>query len=350
MIFSAITKFLAKATRYPGPSFPHQAATGSDDLDASLQKLDGELSGSSKVRMQVLAEWKDHLLQKVSYYTEHGLPENEAVDEAITSAGEYGQISSFHNRRLFTSFVRTSIMAFLGCAIGSFLFLETPGYYASHALGYVFLYGDLLGKVAMAALFGLTFGWLATYVYPRKHLPSSEGGGPTDDSQRRFQVRFPDSVRSMTIVWFIMMLLGGLGIIFVSILETWFEPFPVYAPEWKNMAIGLFCLAMSLYALRFRVTIQVDESGVHVQRLLWARRSFPWKRLRGVGASTRSDSTFLETGNGIKCVQFDDGHGRVAKFFIYPSMINADRLVVACEEHLGAMLAEQEQAPQRLYS
>ena len=53
-----------KLTRFPSGNIPPEALSGNSTLDGFLSKLDKELLGSPKVRLQTLAEIKDHLLEK----------------------------------------------------------------------------------------------------------------------------------------------------------------------------------------------------------------------------------------------------------------------------------------------
>ena len=182
---------IGQITRLPGTRIPGQILTGAPPLDNFLRELDQQLLGSARVRLQTLAEIRDHLVEKVDHLVESGMAEDEALQQAIRSSDSPAELANPQRAALTNKFLKFGL--FTGILFGLFMGIFFSAYFLLFSSGRpgTGIFAIFVG--AGAAIFGgpcygFWMGWFTAFIQPERELPSTaiiEGA----DSEGTFRVR-----------------------------------------------------------------------------------------------------------------------------------------------------------------
>ncbi len=320
---------LGELTRFPGSSIPKEALTGNPILDSFLSKLDWQLLGSAKVRLQTLAEIKDHLQEKKEHLLETGCTEDDAAEKAVQSMASPEEQAKSQREALKKKFARIGfssgilfglIMGLLGLVMKDLM---------DKGLAVIGLYG-----LAQGVFFGLFFGWFMTFNWPERQLPSASEADESPEVEGEFTVRYSKSMRRLSYfmtVFFVLMgvyyaTLGIMGSFYPSIGKS--LPFP----WWNNLILGGFAL-LDFFFIRLACRkYKVNGDGILVEDFLGKKKHFVWKHLKKVGLLGDIRSWVPYYWKKVKYAEFQsDGH-KTIRLFLYPDMVNADKLFILLEK------------------
>lgn len=338
---------LARLTRFPGPDIPAAALTGNPVLDEFLKALDRELLGSARVRLQTLAEIRDHLLERKVLFGQAGGTETGAAEKAVHSIGTPDELAGPQRRALKKKFLRvsvpTGIMFGLFMGIWGFVTQDTKN------LGPVFF---AISGLCQGACFGLFFGWFMTFIWPERQLMTfswSQGQLPStgqdvcQDVEGDFTVHYSAGMRrvayfatvffALTTCAFLILAIAGYHYpsLYKSLPFTW----------WVVLILGILS-AIDLYFVRLvRREYKVDEDGILIREFIGRKKRFDWDELQRVGLLGEIRPWVPYYWKTVRYADFQKVGCKPVRMLIYPDMINADRLFVLLDQNAQSAMGQQ---------
>jgi len=319
---------LSKLTRFPGTGIPYQAVTGNPALDDFLIELDRHLLGSAKVRMQFLAEIKDHLLEKKDPLIEEGRTEDVAMTSAVQSMGTPDELAKSQREELKKKYIGISVPS--GIIFGIFMALFSA---FTHLKGKGLVLISLNG-LQNGVFFGLFMGWFMTFIWPERQLTSALKTYLSSAEESEFVVHYSKWMRRLSYPITVFFLLMGVycisfgiaGFFYISINKN------LLFPRWMSLVLGGIAI-IDFFAVRLCCRkYKVNEDGIYVDDFLGRKKIFAWKNLKRVGLLGDIRPWILRYWKKVKYAEFENGNHKAMRMLVYPDMVNADRLFVLLDK------------------
>lgn len=315
---------ISKLTRYPGKTVPIEIISVNPVLDDFLMDLDSHLLGAAKVRLQFLAEIKDHLLGRKDYFASKGSSEDAAMEDAVKAMGPVDELAKTQRNKLKKKFL--SIFPFCGAFFG--LFMGFFGYFGQYKeLGLVF---NIIQGLMQGVFFGLFMGWFMTFIWPERQLSLTLKEGSGSEVENEFVVQYGKWMRRLSYIITVLFVVGG-GYFMIFGIAGFFntsqnEYFSF--PWWLCLLLGVLSIfdffMVKLSSRRYKV----NNNGIYVKDFLGKNKVFKWDNLKNVGLLGDRRSWLPFYWKKVKYAEFENEKLKSRRLFIYPDMINADRLFV----------------------
>jgi hypothetical protein len=321
---------LAKLTRFPGCKMPEQALTSHGTLNAYLAELDSKLLGSAAVRMQTLAEVRDHLEEKVRYFVDAGHNEHEAAALAVQAMSVNDQVAA-QRAALLKKFIRTGVPAGLASGVLMAAMWSSIPYVQDHLAIYWLLW------LAAGAVFSLYFGWIMAFVMPDRRLPSGVIAELTATGGSTFVVAYGRTMRRMSYflaVAFMLAVPGSVAIGLAKLLDL-IPPDMFLFPWWLFFLLAPLCaFDVKMVALGGR-RYEVRDDGLVVKEFLRKPKLYPFERLVRLGTLGEVRKWLPYYWKRVRYAEFDLGKRKPTRLLIFNDMLNADRLFVMLQAQLN---------------
>jgi hypothetical protein len=318
---------LGKLTRFPGTRIPAEALSGHSLLNAYLTDLDSRLLGSARVRLQTLAEVRDHLEESARHHTESGLPEDRAMELAIQAMPGKAQAMA-QRAELLRRFVRVAVPSGLLWGVSMAAFWSfMPG--SSEILALVWMLW-----LSTGVLFGAFLGWYTAFIMPQRLLTTTPGRQLAAAPSRGISVSYSPAMQRlgacMSIFFALMapafLALGVIGMFNSAAIEVFFFP-------WWACLLLAPVLVFDFFMVRLAARRYEARDYVIVVRDFLA---LPLNRLTAVGNLSDVRRFLPYYWKRVHYAEFKRDGGKAVRLLIYPTMLNAGRLFAMLQQHLEA--------------
>ncbi len=320
---------LAGLTRFPGRDIPAAALTGNPVLDDFLTALDRELLGSARVRLQTVAEIRDHLLERKASFEKVGGTEAEAAEKAVQSIGTPDELAGPQRHTLKKKFLRASVPTggMFGLGMGMFFYLMEHG----KDLGPVFF--AVLG-LCQGVGFGLFMGWFMTFILPDRLLTVTFKQDMFQDMEGDFTVHYSTAIRRMSYFLMVFFALTACTCL-IFVIAGFLHPSLNRSLSflwWCALTDGMFSALLLHYARLALREYKVDEDGILVKECIGRKKAFAWQDFQRVGLLGKIRPWVPYSWKKVKFAEFQKDGCKPVRMLIYPDMVNADRLFVLLDQ------------------
>ena len=215
------------------------------------------------------------------------------------------------------------------------LFTGFFGYFGQFK-GYGLIFISILALL-QGVFFGFFQGWYISFIWPERRLSLTQEVYSGSESNEDFVVQYSKWMICVSGILMVFFIAGGFYSVFgviEGILDESHNKFFIF-PWWLCFLLGVFCI-FDFYLVRLGSRkYKVSGDGVYVKEILGRKKVFTWNNLKRVGLIGDRRAWLPYYLKRVKYAEFENENHKSRKIFIYPDMINADRLFVLMDNKIN---------------